>query len=336
MILTSIKSFFASQKLLFIIFILLQIFAVVSTQYAYIGIIEQENDRRIYVDDATLFIVEFSESTKINDIKTQIDEIVLSYDKKLASISIDSVKNYLRAYFFGQNEVVNYGTLNSNIDDIIISTNPDISGNVKLGETLNSYIGKFNVVGLRTDSTYNEIQLEAVTDDMDIMSINILLSYLPSVTQKNEFCKYLNALFPQANIISPIDRDAHNEALFSSKLWLTISLFILAMINILYIFRYVIYKRKTVYTVSRLCGASKKYIFFSTLFEYMIYCVFSGCIASLITKFIIIPMFYKSLYISPLYILLPLLFFFTLCICITVPILIKNSNTSMVQNKAVN
>lgn len=336
MILTSIKSFFVSQKLLFVIFILLQIFAVVSTQYAFLDIIKKENDRIIYVEEATLFIVDFNESTSITDINSKIDKIVSDYSKKLTAISIDSTTDNLRAYFFGQNKVVNYGSSNFDVNDIIVSTNQEISGNVELGEKFCSAIGEFNVTGLRIDAPYNEILLSAVNDSFEINSLNITLSFLPSISQKDNFSKYLQSIFPNANIVEPVNRNMHNEALFSSKIQLTISLLALTAINIIYIFRYVIYKRQKTYIISRLCGATKKHIFIVTFLEYMIYSVVSSCVATLLTVFIIIPIFYESVYFTLSSIILPVLLFFIICICIILPLLIKNSNLRMLQNKVVN
>jgi len=331
MILTNINSFIKAQKLLFIIFILLQILAVVSTQYAYLGVLKQENDRLIYVEEATLFTVEFNEPITITSIKPIINKTLEDYPKKLTAISVDITDGNLRAFFFGQNKVVNYGSENAKNSDIIASTNKDVSNGVGLGDKFKSNTAEFNVVGLRTDAPYNEILITAVNDNFKISAVNIVLSFLPTVTEKEVFCEYLENSFSDATIIEPVNRNMHNESQFSSKMTLTISLLLLTVINIVFVFRYVIYKREKIYKISRLCGATKKYIFITTFTEHLIYNLISTVFATLITIFVIVPVFYQKMYFSFTSIIAPAIVFLIMCICITLPLLIKNCNLNMLK-----
>lgn len=334
MILTSIKSFMKNQKLLFAVFIILQILAVISTQYAFLGNTQRENDWIIYVEEATLFSVEFENGITKNKINKSIEQLTKEYEKEIISISIDLDDN-IRAYYFGQNKVVNYGSSNLVDNNIIVSTNKEISQGKQIGEFFKTNTKTFNVIGLRTDSSYNEIFIGAIDDSLRIHTINIVLSYLPTISQKKAFLGYLQGIFPEANISPPIERSSHTESHHSSELILTITLLALSIVNIIFIFKYVIYKRQKAYIISRLCGATKKQIFVDTLVEYLLYCVSTSIIATANTKLIIIPIFYKSVYISINTLIIPIGIFLAMCICIIIPVLIKNSNLHILQNKVV-
>lgn len=335
MILTSIKSFIKTQKLLFTIFILLQILAVASAQYAYIGNTKIKNDWIIYVEEATCFTVEFEEPVRISQISSAAEKIKGDYNKKLTAISIDIPDGNLRAYYFGQNKVVSYGASAVSVNDIIISTDQHISSGKQLGGIFETNAAVFDVVGLRTNVLYNEILIQAVDNSFEIGSVNIMLSFLPTLSQKNEFCKYLQELFPDTIIIAPEERSGYTESYSSSQMLVNAMLLSLSVINIIFIFRYVIGKRRKMYFVSRLCGASKRQIFMITFAEYMVYCVFSCFIASLITKLVIIPVFYNEVYFTWDMVGFPVIVFFIVCISVTTPLLVKNSNLNTPQNKAV-
>ncbi len=335
MILTSIKSFIKTQKLLFTIFILLQILAVASAQYAYIGNTKIKNDWIIYVEDATCFTVEFKEPVRISQISSAVEKTKGDYGEKLAAISIDILHDNLRAYYFGQNRVVSYGSSADSVNDVIISTTQEISNGKKLGDIFETKLNAFTVVGIRTNVFYNEILIEAVDNSFEIGSVNIMLSFLPTFSQKNEFCKYLQKLFPDTSIIAPEERSGYTESYGSSQKLINTLLLTLSIINIVFIFKYVITKRKKTYHIARLCGASKRQIFVMTFTEYFIYCGFSCILASLITKLVIIPVFYENVYFTWDMIVYPAIVFFIVCIFVTIPLLLKNSNLNIIQNKAM-
>lgn len=335
MILTSIRNFIRNQKLLFAVFIILQILAVVSIQYAYLGNVQKENNWIIYIEEATLFRVGFSEEIKISQLNDIIYKIKDKYGEKLTAISIDIDDGNLRAYYFGQNKVVNYGKTDISSDDVIVSTIADVSNCKQLGDIFETTTKNFNVAALRTDVPYNEILLESVTDEFNIKTINITLSFLPTVSQRMEFTEYLQGIFPSGNIVEPKTRSLTNEAKFSSELISVVVLLILTIINIIFIFRYVITKRKKYYTISRLCGATKAQIFVATLSEYFVYCFTSCLIATFITKTIVVPVFYTGTFFTWNVIVLPVVVFMAMCICIILPLLVKNSNLHMIQSRMV-
>lgn len=335
MILTSIRNFIKNQKLFFAIFIILQILAVISAQYSYLDNIQKENDWIIYVEEATIFKVEFSEDIKISQLNSHIQKIQNNYRNKISSISIDIDDGNLRAYYFGQNKVINYGKTEIFANDIIISTNTNISNGKQLGDVFETSAKKFNVTSLRTNAPYNEILLESVNDDFNINSLNITLSFLPKISQRMAFTEYLQELFPNGNVIEPNHRSSSTEAKFSSELTSSICLLLLTIVNIIFMFRYIILKRKKSYIIARLCGATKKQIFITTLTEYFIYCLTSCLFATFITKIVIMPIFYDEVFFSLDALLLPACAFMMMCICTILPLLVQNSKLHMIQNKVV-
>ncbi len=221
----------------------------------------------------------------------------------------------------------------SSVNDIIVSTTGEISDNRILNDTFTSCGTEFNVVGLRTASPYNEISLDAVSDSFEIESLSVVMSHLPNQHDKKALTLYLQNAFPFASIIEPINRSTATEQAFSLQMLMTLSLSFLTVINILFIFRYVIAKRKRTYIISRLCGATKTRIFLLTFSEYLIYNGFSACIATLISKFLIVPLFFGDGYYSASTFILPALLFFALCAGIAIPFLMKNCNIKMTDKR---
>ncbi len=329
MVFTSIKSFIRFQKPLFAVFIMLQVLALVFTQYAFLGNEKQQNDRLIYVENATLFTVEFENDTVISDISDAVESLAGYNPEDLAAVSVDIFNGNLRAYYFGQNKVVNYGTEFSSVDEVIASTDSEISSSAELNG-ISVFNGRtFKVVGMRTNVAYNEIPIDAVDDTFYINRINVVFSHLPKQSEKVNFTKYLQTLFPSASIAEPAPRSAETEQRLSSQLLLTVALSFLTVVNILFIFRYVLTKRKKTYIIARLCGATKLKVFVLTLSEYLIYTLFSVCAATVLSKYVTVPLLFGNAHCSAASFVIPAIAFPALCSVIIIPVLIKNCNADL-------
>ncbi len=99
MILTCIKSLIRNEKMLFVIFILLQIIALVFTQYTFIDNEKKRNDNMVYVEKATEFSVEFDDGTILSSIDATVKQLNTDYGKELAAVSVNINGGNLRAFF---------------------------------------------------------------------------------------------------------------------------------------------------------------------------------------------------------------------------------------------
>ncbi len=326
MILTYIKSFLHFRKVLFSVFLIMQIIAVVSIQYAFIRNEKNENHRKVYIEQATAFSVEFYNEKHLSDIYGKTSELIDGYENKLASVCVDFTDGNLRAYFFGQTAVVNYGLALSAPTDVIVSTVADISGNKALSDTFTAGGTDFKVVGLRNSSTYNEILLSPSLDSLKIKKLNIVYSRLPDIKERAALTEKLEELFSDGNITAPEKRNYSKESSLSADSVMTFSFFVLAIINIWYIFRFVLQKRSDAYKISRLCGATKRHLFLFAFAEYLIYALISSITGALLTVTLIVPCFFDGIYYSLTNILFPIGIYLLVCMLVIAPFLIRSIN----------
>ena len=261
----NLKKFVFSNKLIFIIFVLSLMISTIPVIYISSVFQANKQEELKYNDSLKSYKVQLSkdygkdELTKIlnsilSDNKNNIKQIILYSDKdKIKSNFIypdkqyqfTQIGNYFKEIDFQQGE-----------HQIIINdTSNEIS--FKTGDTYNIRKTSYKIIGIALINEYNEIPYKALDFLNGINRIFIKSEYIPSNNQANKMMEYLNSKITNANIEAP---EKINYILSTKNVLeysISIIVILLAMINISYLYRYILQRCKKQFAVMRICGCSK-------------------------------------------------------------------------------
>ncbi len=291
MLLTNIKNFIKKYPFLFWVFIITQIISVVGLQYAFFGFRESSIEMSAYSQNAALFTVK-GDFKGLSAIESTVEKLKTESPFQL-NMCYFVVKAYafsskgkelpvtqVRAYFFGENQSLLYGRKPEKSNEIIIPHSYYERYGVKIGDEIQIDGKAFLVCGVRMFE-YSEILVSAAGNKTEIEEVSVETKVIPSKTEKENMTAFLYNIFPKSDVSAPHKRDMLKEYTFDNKSLASFVLLALSMVNISYIFKVVLEKRKKYYSVLLCCGCAFGKMRLSLLFEnlcYGVFSVFSGTI----------------------------------------------------------
>ncbi len=288
-----IKNYFKTNKMLFILFIVLQVVSILGIQYTYCTYKEAVNDRMIYVDEASTFTADFGDGLPFEHIKDKLSE--LTQEDIQSVYLILSSDGEIRTYKNGQHLVVNYGRNFNKDNEAVISRDVSLSKDVPLGDTLTVLGRQYKAVGLRSYTDFIELPYLSLENTDTVYCVKVRLSVLPSGREVIQITERLSQLFDEASIEAPKERAVSREYSFDASRAKSYLLFALSILNTMFAFRYAVTKRKNIYVASSLSGASAVRLSFIIGAEYFLYSLFSVILGTLISYTLMLPFLFKNL-----------------------------------------
>ena len=177
------------------------------------------------------------------------------------------------------------------LDDIFILEN-----NIKIEEDKISICNdKYTVIGTYSVGGYNILPISSINDvKHNNESVSIVLDKYPDDDENNKIISQLTECFENAEIIYP-ERIKNIDSLWNdSTTIIYIGIFLLSMINVAFVYLYILEKNNKIIYIYRLNGATKttcifllaNVIFIIALISFVCGCIFSRCVLPSIIEYV--------------------------------------------------
>lgn len=293
MLVTCIKRFIKKSRFLFILFILIQIISVFAVEYSFLSYRKQQIERSVYSDGVATFSIIYQNGVAFGKVKNKLQALTESTPVNIKFCYIDCMDNeQLRAYAFGRDVKILYGNNFSDNNQTIISHDLYLEG-VRIGDRLSLFNNEYQVCGV-INFSYSEIPFSSVSDNEVIRKIVLETRSIPTKHESEQLLSYLSQEFPNGLVVLPEGRDMNTEYFFDTQTVVSFSLFILAMINISYLFKHIVEKRKKYYAISMCCGASSLRMKCTLIAESMIYAFISTISGLLVFRLLLLNLLFEE------------------------------------------
>lgn len=301
MLILSIKifwHFYKNNKLLVGFLCLIQIISIFASLFVFSYFASYANANKKY-DSSKTYTVFFSNTTiDDNTVISDIEDFNNKCDLKLNAITvksnIDDVK-VMFDYLYYPNHIKHGRYFNN--DEFAKNKHVIISGDegVIEGEKISICNDKYTVIGTYSFGGYNILPISSMNDvKHNNESVSIILDKYPDDDEHNKIISQLTECFENAEIIYP-ERIENIDSLWSdSNTIIYIGIFLLSMINVAFVYLYILEKNNKIIYIYRLNGATKtacvfilvNVIFIIALISFVCGCVFSRCVLPSIINYV--------------------------------------------------
>lgn len=359
----NLLNFIKKNSNVFIVLILTQIITLLGCFSAFNFYLESSNKSKSYYETARTFMVEFTDT---NNLEARLDKVVDSeYDIQhmytfTLSSELDISKNKVTQNFdwnfendgtnikmfcgdyYGETardrktSIGTYLDVNDSSDtynSIVLSSDEYFSYDIGEKYIINGEY--YNIIGISTDDNYYVSYKTLIKKNLPITGINIILKNEISDDKADKFASYLASVFDAEEVDVPKKEYGNEVNNYNYLMVFSGLVFALSILNFVYIYKYILDKRKKQYAIFRIYGCTKlrgilmyttealtistvSYIFTSLLFVF----VFIRII-SMIDKFTVLALNFNSLFI--IYIVYIVVLF-----CVVIPTIIKASTNDIV------
>lgn len=143
---------------------------------------------------------------------------------------------------------------------------------------------KYDVIGLSFENVhiipYSCVKLSSYNFE----ELEVLLKKAPSEEARSNILSIITDYFPETTVISPVSDDVDLDPLLVG---LFLGLFFVTVINILFIYDYIIEQRIKAIKIMRICGATNLYCVVLFLFEMLIFTITAYIPVVIIAEFLI-------------------------------------------------
>jgi hypothetical protein len=304
-LLNNIKKFLKNNRVIFAVFIISQIVTSISIIYIYAIFDAKKTRDIIYNNDIRSYTVLYS--TKISDdIPEKLNTVYQKYEDFLEQIVLFSNSEYIKLNYLypgiadQSTQIGSYFSkeaFENGERQIII--NDESSDQYNIGDIYILHDREYTVVGLTKNDGYNEIPFKALNSNITIEKIVFIAKDIPNKTQNEEITAYLHTVFDDVRVSPPPEANYFLSSENISSYFMSIAIFLLAIVNISYIYRYILYCRKRQFVIIRVSGCSMKRALFLYLSEIIILSTVQFTLSCLISHFCISRFFaYLNFYLT--------------------------------------
>ena len=323
MLFLSVRNFIKEQRFLFVLFILLQITAVTGIQYTYFTHQQNEYSTLMYVKKAATFYVIYNGGIALGEACD-----VLKDGQELNGVKIDATVFYLSDDYSVASQRAGviaspqFGRKIQAGGEATAAMKFSAAENIFLGDTVTVCGREYTIVGIDGWLDFCEVPYDSLQQTDTVYKISYTLKALPTKSEAVSFGEALSELFPGASVGIPEKRDTGTEYGLDSAAVRSSLLFALSLLNIMFVFRYVLIRRRDIYAVSVICGASPLKISLHISFEYLIYCAFSVIAGTLLSIVTVLPSLFEDGYLTAKDALLPAGLYIGMCALSLLPMLL--------------
>lgn len=297
LIIKDLKAFIVKNKMIFILFLLVQVVTLVGL-FCAINNFEQSIDEEIKIDSnyRTYQVVTNNKNYNFDS----LDILINKFDKLE---KVDFVKpfnddiNYCYEYLCNYNDTFIYLGRGLTSEEVKNGSNKivlpfEMCYDYKVGDTYSVNDKEYTIVGISLGNNfilpYNSIKN---TDE----EINILFVTNDKLNkkEKNNLFKLIDECFEDYQIIKPINVYINYSLSNVLEMILYVLLLFLGIINLVYLYSYILEKRKKQYAILRICGCTRLKGIAIYLCEILLIALISYVFAILLFKFIVIQVIAK-------------------------------------------
>lgn len=347
LILQNNKSMIKNNKIVFIIFILVQIITIISYIFFFSTIVKAKNDYISNDKDIRSIKISFSEITRgkidYNLIESLDKNNILEIENMYFTFSALYNNTILLSYYkpITQANIIGSAISDNNIkneENVIVTHIGSNNKKDKVGDRILINNINFTIIGQRAAYTdiFGEIPITTALNNFNIRDFTIIISPNIANNKKNEFYSLLLSKFPSAKIKMP--KSSIQKTIEKLFLILLSSIFmgIISIFNFLFLYKFMIEKMIHRYIILYLCGCSRIRII--TLISNQPLLIFSLCyIISLIMlegfKALKIVYIFNIMSITLTSTLIIYFSFLILIIIILLPYIINLFNKTIITNQ---
>lgn len=108
-----------------------------------------------------------------------------------------------------------------------------------------------------SDRPFSEVPLKALPPETEIGAVQILFKNMLSQSMIKTLDKQIKSVFPNAYVALPSEPDLQSVSTNLYRSYVSLLIIILALINLSFLYRYILKKREKSYGVYRICGCSR-------------------------------------------------------------------------------
>ncbi|MCD8095728.1 MAG: hypothetical protein LUE12_06320 [Ruminococcus sp.] len=203
----------------------------------------------------TLTFDDTAEFSKLEDSVAKADKIS-GVDN--VRITLESNDADIYAYYENSGTNISFGSyFNDDDSNQIIIGNLTYLGGEEIGSTVTVQSVDYLVVGKMNYVDHCEVNFSSLGNSKNISEVTVILKHPPSTAKKNSIYTELSELFPNAQITVPESTDYFSDYASDSSIYVTIALVIMALVNISYLYNYLLRRRKNTYAIYQICGCTK-------------------------------------------------------------------------------
>ena len=281
--------FIKNHKSLCVLIAILQIISTLAVFFIFALNVASNEENKQNSIKSSIFEIGVSNVPK-NVLESKLQQISNQFGNDLDFIQAVDIKNkcsyeylykarrlYL-GYYFPRKEF-NEG---KNVIIASYSNDPD----AYIGKTIMMYEQDYSVIGV----TFGENRLLSYSNlkytNAKINTLILRFSRVPSIRQIDEYQKFLKQLFPN-NMINPPESEASEFLPDMTTTVLIIGFFILSLINISFVYCYLLSKRNTHIKAMHVCGANNRQIKKLYVSEMFIFSTVVYIISAVLSNFLI-------------------------------------------------
>lgn len=272
--------------------------SMISMYYGYFRFLESRITTEMYGRQSTAFSVEFKSPVHFSELSEIISECSKKTAKEANAVFLLlNDENKIISFERGQNLIVNFGRNFTGSAEIVLSLSTKLKTEADIGESIPLLGRNFKIVGTRNENCdYNEIQYSSIREDDEIVSIHFQYAGIPSERRTEKISDYLTEQFGgfPARVSIPEKSSDISRYVNAQKLTTALIILFLTIINLIFICRYILEKRKYSSAIMRICGCTKKRLTLSLLAEFSIYITFALLAAFCVFRYIVLPFAFEN------------------------------------------
>lgn len=266
----NLKHLIVKDRLVFILFLVGQLLCIMSVMYEYTFLRSSNTHMSTDSSHKTISVSIDGEYTA-EQVKNKINSIVDERDN-ISQLFFVNGDLHIDCMYPGTKIIVSAGkyfskeSFNAGAKEIILSTGfATLDEHVGVGHTLDGE--EYTIVGL-TAGSYNIVPLNSYARVDELNDLNILLEAPPDDKEISSWSAYLAKLFPGCAVTPP---ERVNASVSQDALPIVGIIIFIAALNIAFIYRYILQRRKKQYAIFRLSGCSKAGMAFLSYAEVFIW-----------------------------------------------------------------
>lgn len=275
-----LKLMFSEHKIMLALIISVQAVTCISLLFSYCQYRQSQFEAEKYFEISGNYEIQFQIAT-VKDVRNFLNNCKYSNFEKI-EITLDEEANVISVPF-GKNLHVNYGNnfSSENAKEVILPKKTQSDNNLSLDDEYTVLGENYKLVGMRADNL-TELNFNALPDNMNVCSMKISCISIPSKSEVEKTEEYIEAAFNKPIITTPQTRNLITETSFDTSILISVILAILSLINITFIYSYLLNQRKNSIAILKICGLCSKKSHAVCICEISIYIIISVFIASII------------------------------------------------------
>lgn len=178
-------------------------------------------------------------------------------------------------------------------EQIMLGSDSYVMGQYKIGDTIECFGKNYTVCGFVLES-FNVVSLPPA--DISINKIDFIAEKLPNISEAEAMSAHLQNAFSdmECSVSVPPKINTDTDYITSSLAIIFIIISVFAFLNVSFLYKYIIEKRRKNYAIFRLCGCQAKTATYLLIGELFILYVFEYLVSVLLFKLFFVDILFKN------------------------------------------